>query len=115
MSKEQDKAFEELVAVSQELGLYDLDVNTMGYPKIEADCFDEARFKANCSILNLLAELVNKHKELRFGQILEIYGFVRDAKYTDDSVDLPFWRREIAVEPQVLVERVKKKIEELTK
>ena len=101
MNKEQDRAFEELVALSQELGLYDHKE------------FDEKRFKANCWLLNTLAELVNEHKELRFGQILEAYGFVKTGEPHNDIYAT--WDRDIYVEPQFIAERVEKRIEELTK
>jgi hypothetical protein len=103
MTKEQDKAFEELVQISEKMGLYD-----------NAE-FDRQRHQANIELAALLQKLCSEEPALRFGQILEAYGFVFAKRYRDESIDLPFWTNEVYSEPQVILNRVRKRIEELNK
>lgn len=55
--------------------------------------FDKARLEANREILLLLAMIVERYPQLRFGQIIDTYGFFNGNMFTE--------------EPQVTLKRIK--------
>ncbi len=79
--------------------------------------FDRERLKANRTLIELLATLVESHPSMRFGQILSVFGFVENEKLHDDvNVWKPGpWRDEFFLEPQAVLKRVRGRIRELSK
>jgi hypothetical protein len=61
------------------------------------------RQEANREIAEYLILLIEKHPELRFGQIVQAFGFVESDM---DMSGFAFWRDEIYLEPQDLLARI---------
>lgn len=70
--------------------------------------FDDARQQATLELLRLLTELVNDNPTMRFGQVLQNFGFVE--YITVDQDDIPFWINECYLEPVELLKRVQERI-----
>ena len=74
--------------------------------------FDEERKQATLELLAILTELIVKHPEQRFSQILRNYGFVRETRPIKAErgemlgVD---WKNEFSLEPVELLKRVKRR------
>lgn len=89
-----DKAFEEMIEV--------MDLGTLT-PNVD---FDRDRQDTNRLLAQLLIEAVEKNPSQRFGQILRNEGFVLD---TGGFA----WVNEFNAEPQIVLERVMKRKEDL--
>lgn len=72
------------------------------------------RQQANITLAYLLLEIIKEEPHLRFGQILQNYGFVEyhnlGMNGKPDS-DYPIWINEFYVEPEKVLERVTKVID----
>jgi len=72
------------------------------------------RKEANLQLVTELFNIVQKYPDLRFSQILGSYGFVRQeraVRYEDVGVT---WQNDFYTEPSVVLERVKKRIKDLS-
>lgn len=67
------------------------------------------RQQANEQLVLILQDLVQKTPDLRFGQLLSSYGFVKENRPAnpDQKID---WQNEFYTEPNVILERVKNRI-----
>tara|TARA_Y100000034_G_scaffold136409_1_gene212692 strand:- start:4923 stop:5225 length:303 start_codon:yes stop_codon:yes gene_type:complete len=76
--------------------------------------WEDSRQDSNKKLVEILAELVEKHPEQRFSQILRNYGFISEKK-----TEGPYtWNNEFNLEPDKLLDRVlntKKHIEDQQK
>lgn len=59
------------------------------------------RQEANRELVDILSELVEKHPDMRFGQLLEYASIVRTRHLGPGD-----WQNEFYMEPQKLLERV---------
>ena len=69
------------------------------------------RYASNIALLLRLDDLIKNNKDLRFSQILDVYGFVKASRPThpDNGVE---WINEFYLESEKLLERVEKRIED---
>lgn len=66
------------------------------------------RQQANITLAYLLLEIIKEQPDLRFGQILTNYGFVNPTTHGGTAMG---WEDEFYVEPDKVLERVTKVIE----
>jgi len=71
--------------------------------------FDDERQQATLELLRLLQELVHDNPTMRFGQILQNYGFVKAERPANPEQRIS-WQNEFYVEPVALLKRVKEKL-----
>ena len=67
------------------------------------------RYRANSELLMILGELIQQNPDLRFGQILQGYGFIKCERPAKAESRIG-WQNEYYVEPDVLLERIKQRI-----
>lgn len=67
------------------------------------------RKESNIDLLNLLEFLIEKHPDMRFGQILQNFGFVKAERPAKPENRIS-WQNEFYVEGGQLLERVRKTI-----
>mgnify|MGYP006275443969 CR=1 FL=1 len=72
-----------------------------------------SRKQANEELVKILTEILEQNPELRFSQVLLSFGFVQHtrpvARRTADEY-IVNWKDEFYTEPEVILERVKKRI-----
>lgn len=76
----------------------------------------ENRYEKNKELLQKLQELIENNKDLRFSQILAVYGFVRETRPISTSSDLYScvnWTNEFYLESKDLFKRVEKRINDI--
>lgn len=92
------------------------------YEKVAAEMFkpnpefDNARKTATLALLGLLSQLVQDNPTMRFSQILQNYGFVKQARPVNPSHadDLNVhWQNEFYLEPVALLKRVQDRINDI--
>ena len=66
-----------------------------------------SRLEANRQLVKILGEIVEQGNDLRFGQILRNYGFVREIRPVKPEAGIR-WQNEFYSEPQKILERVKR-------
>lgn len=66
----------------------------------------------NFELLSILRDLVNKYEDLRFGQLLQSFGFIKPERAVKDPGRIN-WQNEFYLEPSELLERVKKRIKDM--
>jgi len=92
--------------------------NPKTQPKISSTQFDIERELANYQILAILVRYAEKNPSQRFGQILRNTGLLQDVGVRDSSKadwetpDYYIDRLIIHEEPQVILERMKKELEQ---
>ena len=74
--------------------------------------FDMDRQMNNEFLLNELEYLIRVHPELRFSQILLAFAFVKQERPARPEARIS-WQDEFYVEPEVILERVKKRIKDV--
>ena len=67
------------------------------------------RLGANKELLSLLVYVIGRYPDMRFSQALSVFGFVREERPTVDRKES--WLNEFYSEPQYVLERVKKRID----
>jgi hypothetical protein len=67
------------------------------------------RLQYNKLLLGKLEDLIHENKDLRFSQILDVYGFVRGTRPANPEHGVD-WVNEFYMEPQELLTRVEKRI-----
>ncbi len=67
---------------------------------------------ANEDLLKELEQLIKKYPDQRFSQILSNYGFIKPQRPTKDLGRIS-WQNEFYVESEELLERVKRRIEDM--
>lgn len=75
--------------------------------------FDKKRREATLELLKLLTDLVQKHPEQRFGQILQNYGFVKQTRPINPETAAQFrveWQNEFYEEPTRVLKRVRSRL-----
>jgi hypothetical protein len=66
------------------------------------------RLQANIQLLKILEALIKEQgADLRFSQILQSYGFVRQTRPAKPDLGIE-WMNEFYEEPEVILERVKR-------
>lgn len=67
------------------------------------------RQAANLHLATILIELIKEYPDQRFSQILQNYGFIKPNRAADPLVRVD-WQNEFYEEPDVILERVKRKV-----
>ncbi len=62
------------------------------------------RQQSNLELAAILEELIKKHPDLRFGQILAAFGFIQEDRKDHNSA--PLWVNEFYTEPEEVLVRV---------
>lgn len=80
--------------------------------------FDNARREANLKLREILEQLIFKHPEQRFSQILQNYGFVNERQLVEavrngTEYETTVWDNEALLEPVALLKRVQDRINDL--
>ena len=70
------------------------------------------RQEANLELLNKLEYLIEAHPDLRFSQILDVFGFVKAERPVKDPGRI-HWQNEFYVEGGQLLERVNRRITDI--
>lgn len=65
------------------------------------------RQEANRELSDILSYLVEKHKDLRFGQILLTYRFVKQERSAKPELRIS-WQDEFYMEPEEVLKRVRR-------
>lgn len=78
----------------------------------ESQAFDMARRSANRDLVATLTSLMQMYPDMRFGQLLESFGFVQLGTVQQDLNMYPelVWKRDIHLEPTALLERVREQL-----
>lgn len=79
----------------------------------KASEFDRQRQEANLELAAILVQLLTKHGSQRFSQVLRNYGFVRETRPVKPDAHWVDWKNEFNLEPQELLKRVKKRVENI--
>lgn len=69
------------------------------------------RHQDNLDLVEQLVDLVNENPDMRFSQILLAYGFVKQTRPARPEANID-WQDEFYMEPDVLLKRVKRRIED---
>ena len=75
--------------------------------------FDRQRQEANLELAAILVQLLMKHGHQRFSQVLRNYGFVKETRPVKPDNYLVDWKNEFNMEPQELLKRVKRRVEDI--
>lgn len=71
------------------------------------------RLEANLELRNELESLIFKYPDMRFSQILLAFGFVKQERPAKPREDRPIsWQDEFYMEPEKVLERVKRRIKD---
>ena len=70
------------------------------------------RQEANIELLLKLGDLINAHPDLRFSQILDVFGFVKAERPAKPEHGIS-WQNEFYVEGGQLLERVNRRIKDI--
>ncbi len=70
------------------------------------------RQESNRKLTSYLIDLIEQHPDLRFGQILYNFGFVKPARAVKEPGEQP-WQNEFYVEPGDLLLRVETRIKDV--
>lgn len=70
------------------------------------------KLQANKELLKLLTELIEANPDLRLGQILQVYQFVRPEQATKPELCIN-WQNEFYTESEVILRRVLQTIKNL--
>ena len=70
------------------------------------------RVEINTKILQELAILIGKNPDLRFSQILDVFGFVK-AERPANSENRISWQNEFYMEPDEVLKRVQQRIKDI--
>lgn len=70
------------------------------------------RLDCNKDLLALLEDLIDAYPDQRFSQILQNYGFIKPGRPVKDPGRI-YWQNEFNIEPDELLERVKRRIEDM--
>ena len=74
--------------------------------------FDQQRISANKELLTILTGLIEDYPTLRFGQLLNVFDFIKNIRPTKEELEVS-WQNEFYLEPTELVKRVKQRIKDL--
>ena len=75
----------------------------------ESKKFDQARKEANLKLLEHLKYLMDNNPSMRFGQILQNFGFIKAERPAKPEQRIS-WQNEFYVEPQEVLERVERHV-----
>jgi hypothetical protein len=64
----------------------------------------------NQELVDVLQYLVETYPDLRFSQIMNIWGFVKEERPAKHELSIS-WQNEFYVEPAVVIKRVKQRLE----
>lgn len=70
------------------------------------------RQEANLELAYKLLDLIDTHPDLRFSQILDVFGFVKAQRPVKDRGRIS-WQNEFNMEGEDLLKRVKQRIEDI--
>ena len=71
---------------------------------------DMNRYTANTELILRLHSLVEEHDDLRFSQILDVYGFVKPERPAREGSGI-VWQNEFYLEPVELLKRVSNRMD----
>jgi hypothetical protein len=67
------------------------------------------RQQINEELVGILNRLVQNNPDLRFGQILSVYGFVQEIR-SHDAIPRQQWKNEFYTEPGEIIQRVTRRL-----
>lgn len=70
----------------------------------------QSRQAVNQELVDVLQYLVETYPDLRFGQIMNVWGFVKETRPAHKSICVD-WQNEFYIEPSVILKRVKQRME----
>lgn len=70
------------------------------------------RLEANRQLLYILEDLIEEHEDLRFGQILQAFAFIKTNRADASEVSID-WKNEFYLESKDLYERVKQRVKDI--
>ncbi len=69
-----------------------------------------SRQAVNQELVDVLQYLVETYPDLRFSQIMNIWGFVKEERPAMSELSIS-WQNEFYIEPNVILKRVKQRLE----